>query len=145
MPFAHVGGLVAGFLKGRGQGFHILRQGQIVAEAAQLGGPLPGLEHGTAGAADGLRAIRLLKAYSVGRQPVQTGGDGQRLTHAAQRVPALLISKIKKKVRAHGYSSLNARQSNRNADASQTEGSARLQPFADASGNLSRQPPVWKA
>ena len=108
MPFAHIGGLIAGLLKPVRHGLYVFRQGQVVAEAAQLRGPLSRLEHGAAGAADGLRTVRLLKAHAVGGQRVQTGRDGQRLAHAAQRIPSLLVGEIKQDVRSHRDHSLIA-------------------------------------
>ena len=101
MPFPHVGRSIARLVEALRQRFHAAeRQRAAVDLAAHLGGVTSRLQAGTRRTAHRLAGKRIFIPRPVRRQCVQIRRYPQRLPVTAQRIPALLIGKIKNNIRS---------------------------------------------
>ena len=98
MPLADVGRFVTGLLHICPQRLYVGREHDIIAEAADIRRPFAGLEHGAAGAADGLGRERQVKPGAFRSQLIQNGRNGKLLTVAAAGVRPLLIGEVQQNV-----------------------------------------------
>ena len=98
VPLADVGCFVTGLLHIRPQRLYIGREHDIIAEAADIRRPFAGLEHGAAGAADGLRGEGQVKPGAFRSQLIQNRRNGKLLTVAAAGIRPLLVGKVQQNV-----------------------------------------------
>ena len=98
MPLADVGCFVTGLLHIRPQRLYVGREHDIIAEAADIRRPFAGLEHGAAGAADGLRGEGQIKPGAFRSQLIQNRRNGKLLTVAAAGIRPLLVGKVQQNI-----------------------------------------------
>jgi len=98
VPLADVGCFVTGLLHIRPQRLYIGREHDIIPETADICRPLTRLEHGAAGAADGLRGEGQIKPGAFRSQLIQNRRNGKLLTVAAAGIRPLLVGKVQQNV-----------------------------------------------